>query len=145
MVGEEGGSPPPFLPCSKTFFLLCCLGEKRGVPFQAEQGVVQEGPSRALAPVIPTFLSFFLFPFFIFSLIGQHDHSSLKYSPLGLCVSGGWEAQVEIPVNQYSGKAEQSCGGKEAQSTKLIFANNDDKRKMRRCCTSGFHINFAVA
>lgn len=76
-------APPPFLTCSKTFFLLSCLGEKRGVPFHAEQGVVQKGPQEPLVLVIPTsfFLSFFLplFPIFFVSLIGLTDHSSFTY------------------------------------------------------------------
>lgn len=63
-----GVSTVSLLPRSKTFFLMSCLGEKRGVPFHAEQGVVQEGPiQESLAPVIPT--SFFLFsPLSYFSL-----------------------------------------------------------------------------
>lgn len=84
---------PPFssfLTCSITFFLLSCLGEKRGVPFHAEQGVVQKGPSGAFSSRYShLFLFSLFFPLLFVSLIGLTDHSFLTYSPEGMLGSLG--------------------------------------------------------
>lgn len=51
-------TPPTSLSCSKNILPSELPWGKRGVPFHAKQGVVQEGPREPVSLLIPT--SFFL-------------------------------------------------------------------------------------
>lgn len=88
--GGEGGSLPcvpplPFLPSSKTFFLMNCLGEKGGSLFMLNRVWCKEGILAAFSTSYShLFLSFLsIFPLVFVSVIGLTDHSSLTSSPGG--------------------------------------------------------------
>lgn len=93
--GWESPVRPPLFSGSITFFILSCLGEKRGVPFHAKQGVAQEGPSGAFSS---SYSHLFLFfppspSLCLFNWTDWPHRSHLQ----------SW-GHVGIPGNQYCGK-----------------------------------------
>lgn len=83
--GWESPVQPPFLQWLNNILHSELPWGEKGVPFHAEQGVVQEGPSRTFSSSYPhLFLFSRLFLLLFVSLIGLTDHRSLTYSPGGM-------------------------------------------------------------
>lgn len=129
---------PPFLACSKTFFLLSCLGEKRGGPLSCQTGCgAREAFMSLLAPAIPTPVSLSSpFPPFL-CLFNWTDWPQLSHLQ-------SW-GQVEIPGNQYCSEAEQSCGGKNSKAQNWCANRGMLKENETGTHFECVHINFAAA
>lgn len=123
---------PPLLGCSKTFFLLSCLGEKRGVPFHAKQGVVRaRGASGACifaySHLVPSVFCLLSAIFFV-SLIGLTDHELFHLEGWGKGAGGGlsrrgpWES-----IRRQSGENDEG-----EKSSKLDVSAKKRGAGMRR-------------
>lgn len=124
-TGWRGGwksplcSPLAFPPFLKNILPSELPWGERGLPFHAEQGVVQGGYLGAFSSSYShLFLSFLsIFPLVFVSLIGLTDHSSLTYSP--------WGRLRSLGINT----VESRGAGAQSQSSKLICLQRDDERK----------------
>lgn len=136
--GWESPVQPPFLQWLNNILHSELPWGEKGVPFHAEQGVVQEGPSR-------TFSS-------------SYSHLFLFFSPLSpsLCLFNwtdwpqlshlqSW-GHVGISGNQYCSKGKESCRGKTLKSHFLANTQRNDKQItdiLGVVFPFGFHVNYS--